>query len=518
MFEENLIYVIFKQTFESHGDFMKIAPLLFCIGLMTFQINAEEFLITEDALLDMAQAENPTLAEMEASFLASKVQAEELKDKFGFEAYGGYNHLETNERAIISFQPVFSNINQYTVGVKKYSKYGLVLDANTSVDQRSGASVAGSDYKDIHTTRMELGLQMDLWKDFWGRTTARQLKNVEDQKKKDELQLSISKKTFQINVRKLYWALVANAEKIKINKRLIATAGRQLKDARRRRANSISDSAEVSRFESLVHQRNGQMLALQYEKSVLEKNLKDLFPNLNSKEIKLSNYNIDKTILEVLTCSQAIGGTTNAPLEHTSYDEVTKLLKGMQERQYKVDQTYDDIDLKFDLKLAQVGVSSDTDNDTDFYGDFDSSLDDIRENDRSAMSAGLMLTIPFGEKRAETTKVKEKLTENKFKANIQNLETQVVTTHSLTQNNVLILRDLVRAQRANSKALNVRVREMRKKYNQARIPEYALIQDQDSLLQSDLGVIDTQLQMVNTILDYFTIFNSFPCSFNRGIK
>ena len=56
---------------------------------------------------------------------------------------------------------------------------------------------------------------------------------------------------------------------------------------------------------------------------------------------------------------------------------------------------------------------------------------------------------------------------------------------------------------------------MKRKYNQARIPEYVLIQDQDALLSSDLSIVDTQLAILNTLLDYFVVFTQTPCSFNR---
>lgn len=491
--------------------------LLLVLALSGFAYS-EEYIITEADLLEMAKQDNPTLNEIEASFLQSDSQFKELEDKFGYELYGGYNHTDTKEKGIISFQPVFNNINQYQVGVKKYTKYGVVLDANTSIDQRSGKSEGGSDFKDIHTTKYELGFQLDLWKDIWGRTTKRQFDNLADQKKKDELQLKISKNSFEVNIRKVYWALIANTEKIRINEKLFQMAQKQLKDAKRRKANSVSDRAEVARFESLVHQRKGQLILLNYEKEMLYKNLRGLFPKLNGKELVVGNYNINKTVFEVLSCSAQIDKTNDIPYEHTSYDEVTNFLRSIQSRQGKIDNTYDDIDVKMDLKLSQIGVSSNAEDSSTFYGDYDDSIQDLQDNDRGALSAGLMVTIPFGEDRADTTKVKERLTDAKFKSNIDKLDAQVMSTHRQVRRSVKLLAELIKTQKSNSKALEIRVKEMKRKYQQARIPEYALIQDQDSLLQSDLGVVDTQLQVVNTILDYFSIFHNYPCTFNRSAK
>jgi outer membrane protein TolC len=489
---------------------MKLFPL--SIALLSFGALASEFEITEAKLKKMSQKSNPSLDQIEATFMASQVQKDELEDKFGFEAYAGYNHANTKEKGQIAFQPVFSNINQYQVGVKKYTKYGVVLDFSSSVDSRSGGTPT-ADYKDLHTTTNSLSVQMDLWKDFMGSITRMNFDNVGDIKKKDSLQADISKSVLKANVRRLYWSIVANQEKLSITNNLYVASQKQVKNARRRKANSISDKAEVARFESLVHQRKGQLLFLEYEREILFKNLRDVFPELNGKSLKLGAYNLNKSVFEVLECTQKIDAQANVPYAYTKYDEIVSLLRSIQSRQYKVDSSYGDIDLKFDLKLSQIGVSSD--GTTDYEGNYQDSLSDIADNDRGAMSAGLMLTIPFGENKAGTVAVKEALTERQFSANINSIESNVRSTHEQVKRSVKLLSHLIKEQKSNSKQLSIRVKEMKRKYSQARIPEYALIQDEDSLLQSDLTVVDTQLQVVNTILDYVAVFNTFPCSFNR---
>lgn len=485
--------------------------------LASLPILAQTINLTEQNLIEMARSSNPGLNDVEASFVATKVQAMELEDKFGYELYSAYGHQNTKEKSTIAFQPVFGNINTYQVGVRKYTKYGVVIDLNTNTMVQNGSSDSGSDYKDLHTTKYELGFQVDLWKDLMGKLTRSQYDNLQDMKKKDELQQGISKTVFEINIRRLYWSLVANAEKIRINSNLHKAAIVQLMDARKRRASSISDKAAVAKFESLVHQRKGAIIVLEYERESLLKNLRVSFPSLNGKTLKLGKYNINKSIFEVLACTTKIGKTMNVPFENTTYDEVVSILRDMKTRQLGVDKSYDKVDLKMDLKLSQIGVSSTSkDSGTTYSGDYGDSITDLQDNDRSALSAGLTLTIPFGQNKPATTKVKEKLTELQFDANIGNLDANVRSTHIMVKQSVELLTTLMKTQKANSKALAVRVVEMKKKYRQARIPEYALIQDQDSLLQSDVSVVDTQLLVVNTILDYLSVFNTFPCGFNRN--
>lgn len=240
-----------------------------------------------------------------------------------------------------------------------------------------------------------------------------------------------------------------------------------------------------------------------------------MFPELNGQNLVLGKYNIDQTVFQVLSCTQTIQNLKAIPYEHTKYDEVVELLKKVKAREVKVANTYDDIDLKLDVKLAQIGVSSETDDNTNYEGDYEGSLDDISDNDRQTFIAGVTLTIPFGEDRASTTKVKEKLAELQFESQLQKMDSNVKATHTQIKESVRFLTDLMRTQRANSKSLTVRVKELQKKYRQARIQEFVLIQDEEMLLQSDISVIDTQLTVINTIFDYLAVFNTYPCQFNR---
>lgn len=487
---------------------------ILALALLSSSVFASSYQVTEKNLVELLNEKNPSVQELESSFLNSQVTYEQFKDKFGFELYGGYNHNTTNERSAISFQPIFETNNQYKLGVKKYTKYGLVLDLSANSDMRTSHSTSTT-YKDLTTTTYQFNVQMDLWKDLFGKLTRAQFDNALDMKKKDQMQKDISLSALKVNTRKMYWTLVANEEKLKITTNLLEIANKQASNARKRMANSITDKAEVARFESLVHQRRGQILLLKYEKEQLIKNLRNLFPTLNGREIELSNYNLNKTVFNVLACTAKIRSQKGVPYSSTKYDEITALLRTIKNRQKVVDNKYDDIDLKLDLKLKDVGVGGDADTNGNISGSLSKSLDDMRDEDRKGLSAGVIFTVPFGENKAATSKVLEKLSESRFEANIQKLDSNVIALHDQVKSSVGILTEVIKAQKANSRELSIRVKEMKKKYAQARIPEYALIQDQDSLLSSDLTVVDTQLRVVSIILDYFAVFNEFPCGFNK---
>lgn len=471
--------------------------------------------VSEELLIKLAKKESPKLDEIKARLLDADSKYKMANDNLSSEAYAGYNHTTTNERAQVPFFPVYSPINRYQVGVRKNFKYGLSADISASVDQRSGANNT-TEFDNLHTTIYDLTLNIDLWQDLFGRMTKLKLDNAKLSYESSKLQSKIEEKAFLVAVRRMYWNLVANAEKLKISNRLLVQANKQASDARKRKRNSIADAGEVARYESQVASRKGSVLLLEYQREQIMKQLRDLVPTLNGQEIILGKYNVDKSIFDVLACTQIIDREKSTPYKYTEYDEMTELLKKVQKNQSTLDQSYDDIDIKLTTSFRQIGVASDDVNgdQTVFEGSYNDSLDDIADNDRSAFEAGLMVTIPLGD-QDETAQVKEEYNKRRLDASIKSANNNIIATHNQISRQIRVLQEVIKTQRLNSDKLNIRLKDMRKKFSQARISVTALIQDQDALLNSDLAIIDTQLEILNSLLDYFTVFTDTPCGFNK---
>jgi hypothetical protein len=266
-------------------------------------------------------------------------------------------------------------------------------------------------------------------------------------------------------------------------------------------------------YESQVAQRKGSILYLEFEREKLLQQLKNLIPELSSKEIQLVAYNLEDVIAGVFECTQVINSQTSVPYEYTEYDELTKKLKLIQSNEITMAQTYSDIDLKLTTRFKKTGIGSEAKGQNYFEGSYADSLDDMNENNRSGMDIGMLLTIPFG--RGSTEDTKAVLAKNKFSYQIEDFNNSLVSSHGQLVKSIKLLYEVIEIQKVNSKKLKERLLIMQKKYDQARVPVSALIQDQDALLSSDLTIVDTELTILNTLFDYFTIFNKTPCSLNR---
>jgi outer membrane protein TolC len=475
--------------------------------------HAQVLKITEKALINRVTDNIPRMQEIESVFLQSKGARNEAMDMLAPEAYAARTYTETRERAPVPFFPVYSPINQYQVGVKKNFKYGVSADLSHSVDIRTGANNT-NEFRDLTTITNQLAVNFDLWKDLFGKLTRARLDNADLMVKQAKLQSEIEKKNFIITLRRLYYNLLANEEKQLISKKLLDLANKQARDARKRKKNSIADAGEVARYESQVAARKGSLFYLEYERENIFKSLRQLIPTLQDYELAIGEYDIDQSINAILQCTSVISSQKVAPYKFTQYDEMKNLMNKSMAFQETIDKKHDDIDVKLTTAVRYIGVASEQDGAT-YRGSTSGAFDDINENNRMGADAGLMLNIPLGSKRADTAKVKELYNKKRYRAQIKNIDANLQSTHKQISKSIQILLQVIDAQQENSKKLNIRLKDMRKKYNQARVPVSALIQDQDALMSSDLSIIDTKLAIVNTILDYFVVFQETPCSFNR---
>jgi outer membrane protein TolC len=461
----------------------------------------------------------PEIQKIQAAFQQAAYNDFSARDKLAPELYGGFNHETTNERPIIAFMPVWSPTNQYQVGLRKNFRFGVQADLNASIDQRS-ANVAGlsggsTQYRDMTTMIYSFNLSLDLWKDLFGKMTQASLESADLARKNAKLQMEIQKKAFHVALRRVYWSLVANNEKILISQELLKTAQKQAKDARKRKANNIADEGEVARYESQVYARKGSLLYQEYERERYLKQLRTLLPELTNKKVALSKYDLGKTVFQVLECTQVISSQQSTPYNFTQYDEMSRLIKGIQSNQKIVDESYDKIDVKLSANFRSTGVGSEEETSSLYEGSIGLAQEDMADNDRSGFAAGLMVNIPLGNPKKRTTDAKMLYNQKKLEAQRMEIDNNLQSTHKQISRQVNLLTQVIQAQRANSEKLGIRLKDMRKKYSQARISVTALIQDQDAKMNSDLAIIDTQLAVVNTLLDYLVVFNDTPCSFNR---
>jgi outer membrane protein TolC len=491
--------------------------LLFAL-MMSTAIGATPLRLTESYLEQLALKGSPSLDEIEAAFLSTQLRQGETHQAYAPELFGRASYAETNERALIAFQPIFSPVKQAQVGVRQNFKQGLSTEAAVTTDQRSSSTspFAGT-FQNATTTTLSFTVQLDLWKNLFGRMSKAELESSQIDAKRAKLQKDIQTKTFSISLRRLYWSLVANQEAIKISEELLKTAQRLLSETQARFKNAVADADEVARYQALVANRQGTLLYLQFQRENLVKQLRNLLPELATSDLELAEYDLSQTMTQVLACTATIAERQTVPYDFTHYDEMVSIMRKIRSNNSVINARYSDVDIKLFGTVKATGVDSAETiaGNRNYRGSYGGSWDDITGTNRSGYEVGMLVSLPLGDAKTNTQKTKELYDEKRLYASINSTEAQVINTHIQLVRSISLLTEVIKAQKVSSAELSKRLLGMRRKYEQARVSVNDLIQDQDAFLSSELTTIDTQLQILNTIFDYLVVFTETPCSFNR---
>ena len=470
-----------------------------CI-LCSTNLYAKSINLDEALLKKLVDQNPPGIQQIKSISELNSLNHKMIYDKLGlsFNAQGAY--VNKDEQPLHAYDTIITPVRNLKAGFIKPTELGMQLSAHAYTEQISSPFM-----KEQTTSGLLFGLSIDLYKDFLGSSTRANLKSTKQLEEMAKIESMIGIKTYTLNLRKIYWALISNNEKIILSKMLLSNSEAQAQNAKKRFKDSVADKGEVAKFESQVAYRKANIIYFEYLKEQYLKNLKELLPELSEDDIVLGNYNLDKSVTDVVSCTQLIASKTNPPNEYTLLDEVIDLLNESYENQKIVTSKYSAIDVGLVSNIKTVGKSN----------SFSDSYENHNNNKKANLEMVLNVTIPLSNRKSETRETKEALEKLQHSSRYDNLSGKIKTYHKQINQQITLLQMVFQNQKVNSEKLEISLRTTKTKYNQARIDVYNLINDQDAYLQSQLAEIDTKLAVVTTLLDYLAVFTELPCEFNR---
>jgi len=469
--------------------------ILCCTNLYAKSINLDEAMLKK-----LVDHNPPGIQKINAMSELNSLNHKMIYDKLGlsFNAQGTY--VNKDEQPLHAYDTIITPVRNLKAGFIKPTELGMQLSAHAYTEQMSSPFM-----KEQTTSGLLFGLSIDLYKDFLGSSTRANLKSTKHLEEMAKIESTIGIKTYTLNLRKIYWALISNNEKIILSKMLLSNSETQAQNAKKRFKDSVADKGEVAKFESQVAYRKANIIYFEYLKEQYLKNLKELLPELSEDEIVLSSYNLDKSVADVVSCTQLIASKTNPPNEYTLLDEVIDLLNESYKNQKIVTSKYSAIDVGLVSNIKTVGKSN----------SYSQSYENHNNNKKANLEMVLNVTIPLSSRKSETRETKEALEKLQHSSRYDDLSGKIKTYHKQINQQIALLQMVFQNQKINSEKLEISLRTTKTKYNQARIDVYNLINDQDAYLQSQLAEIDTKLAVVTTLLDYLAVFTELPCEFNR---
>ena len=464
--------------------------------------NSDEKILNEEDVLSLFRKNSVT----QKSEIAEKAQVQ-LNDSLNQEnyqarLYSTYNFKKSQERALNNFQPIFSPYEDWNVGVEKNLALGL----------KTGVEVFGTQYsfqdnsvQDATQMGARINAQVDLWKNIFGRLDRARLTSTESQKKRAELQYNVGIKKRESEVRKVYWSFVSNTQSIELAEELVSSAEKQYKDATSRQREGLADKGEVARYQSQVESRKASLLLFKYQRELILQAFEKQFDNFKSAGWTIEKDIDAKKIPLVQQCIQSISGQSDMNLGYTQYDEMIELLQKETDAEISAAKKHGDIDLALVGQYQTTGVSNS-------YSDAQTNLENEK---KSGYAVGVQLSIPLGTSKSDSEKYLLTAKKSSLEAQKMAMMNELRSTHDTMMKAMVLLNMGLKSQVENSKNLDINYREMLKKYRQGRISVSNLVLEQDALFQSKLQEIDIKKQIAHVVLDYFTVFNQYPCDWNK---
>lgn len=480
---------------------MKTLTLLF-LAATSAPALAEVILLDEPALIRMADEENPSKDRFQIAKEQSELANSQFQERYGPELFSTATYGKTNRLPVMQQAPTFSPSETFEVGIRKKLSYGVDTSLSFFSDQSSSA-----DNTIVRSTSsgLKASVSVDIWKNLMGKIDSLQIKSLALQKQKAEIQFDVDRKSLEVGLRKIYWALVMNKEATAVTVEILGSSEKQLKESRKKMRESVGTTADVSRFAAQVSTQKATIAALKYQRATLILQLKQLLPNLNTAEVSLGKYDLTATLNQVLQCSALISSQSEVPWKYTRYDELVRLLEENYEAETLVTNRYD---------RANVNLFADG----DYSGrekEYSGSLEEFQEKPRFGYRIGVALNVPVGNQKSSSARLQTALKSRQLSAEKGNLMAAAVARHNQMLPMISLLNDVYLTRKDSSADLQKAFKETSKMYEQARVPIDSVINDQNALLANRLEEFKTRKLILDELLDYLQIFSETPCSFNQ---
>jgi len=475
------------------------SAFIFLLG----QISQAQVVLSDEVLAKMAAEENPTTLGMTAQVEQSKSTQSLTQSQFDPKLSASYSYQSSNEDAIFEFIPVWRPQKNLKVGLAQKISYGMKVNTEIFANQLTSADGFVTDATQVGAL---VGLELDIWKNFLGRLDKKDLTNQELGRKIAELQGKTNKRGFVLDVRKIYWTLVATELSLNLSQSLVKTAKNQLRDAKRRANDGAGDSSDISRNQAQVSARESAALFFSYQKENLLAQLKSLLPDLETKTLSINTNERKSMDVKTRQCLGQIAQEKEMKSQYSDYPEIVSMLEEQKRNSVALAKATDSMDVKLQASYQASGVS-------DSHG---KAVERFTDEFKNGYAVGVAVNVPLG---GDLTKARESqviATHHRISSQKEGLRLKLSAEHQKAQKALKLLSQASASQRKTISNLKKSMKSSQRKYRQARISLNTLILEQDNYFNAELQNIETQRQILEFLFDYFKIFPKHPCSANTA--
>lgn len=466
----------------------------------------EKMIINEQKLKELMTNNVPSIEKINAMVVQSDLDLSQYNQKYSTTVNGQANYNGVDGSVFNGYQGQFNDpARNYGLSVNQNLPVGINLDVGIYNNFAKTYNYQPTEYiNSQYGSSLEAKLTVDLWKNLLGYTERAEKLGLQLSQEETKEQAKLETTKFYNEIRKMYWQLSVNHSLTKIYETLINQAILQENNVRKMYRASVADRGDLARTTAVVNTRKADLASLQYNIEMIKKELSNLIPELNDKELEFDFGTFDGVENSIKACFNKIQTQKEVPLNATSYTKIIDYKDEKINANLKALERYSDPNITLEAKAASLG-----------YGKENSdSFSDMSDVERKDYSIGLNISMPFGSAYSDTKENQMKVLKMQHNAEKKEIMSNLISYHNYFSVSMQKLMNVMEDQKAYRDNLIIRVESMRKKYNQGRVSLSELIQDEDSLFESELALVNSYYNIIASMIDYFSVFNDFECDFN----
>lgn len=489
----------------------RIAVVIFYLFSLNISFSKEtqnnNFVLNEKTLIDLLDNKNPTLEKINSLYQQSIINELNFKNNYNYKIYGNINYTKADDDWSQWDYSGTNDETNFSVGLQKNSMYGI--NGNLSINGQDGNYyTSGLGNQDIGRNGLMLTYSIDLWKNFLGYQDLTRKLNLDLNKKQSQIKTYIEKNNFYYSLRNIYWNLVIKNKELKFYNMMLEQAKANLINVEKKFKAYIADSGDLAQAKASVELRKTQYKNIEIEIINLKKELQNYLPELLTKNIVITSFDLTNTFNNIAMCNNNIYNNKNDYTTLSSYKEYIDFMDKIIDTELKMLKRDSDFDVKLDISANFRGIDK----------NINKSFKDLREFDRDSYSVGLNISKNLGNNDNELKINKIKLTKMNYYYNKNNTLANMSSFYNSYQTIMENMFENLNNLSAYKKNMNDRVKNSRKKYNQGRLALSDLIQDEDNLVDANIKLIEMEGVIINTILQYLSIFDKTECTFNLKVN
>ena len=486
---------------------LRILLTFFIIFTTNIYANNNDIVLDEQKLQELIKNNNPTIEKINTLYQQNVVNELSFKNNYSYKLQGDIKYKKADDNWT---QWDFSGTNDETnfgIGITKNSIYGM--SGSVSINDVGGNyyTSAIGDYN-VNRGGLNLTYSIDLWKNFLGYQTATQDLNIKLNKEQAKIKTFIEKNNFYYSLRGIYWKMVSKSRELDFYKIMVEQANKNLNNIQKRYKNHIADAGDLARAKANVDLRKTQYKNIEIELENLKKSLKYYIPELMDKNIIVNSFDLTEIFASIMSCNKIIYNNTNKYIDLTSYDKYIRLMDKIIDTELKMLKREDDFDVKLDLSANFRGIDE----------NLSDSYDDFANLDRNEYSIGLKINKNLGDNSNNLKLEKIKLTKMNYNYNKQNTLANLNSFYNSYENVMKNMFASLNNLHSYKNNMETRLNSSKTKYNQGRLSLNDLIQDEDNLINANIQLIEMESVIIDTILQYLSVFDKTSCDFNIKVN